>query len=402
MKILLFTSVYPSRNAAKGATPVVHYFAREWAAMGHHVHVFHIEPSFPALFYLAGKLFGKRLQTRLGYDVPTRVPEEYDERRDGVEVTHLLLKKTKPHGRFPKGQIQRALARIDACIVKDGIPDCFVGHWDNPQLELLHALKIRYNRPTCLVYHNNRFLHFRQLYGSGTDSLVNDVDLAGFRNVAARAAYEREFGKVSRSFIAASGVSGNFIAEGMKYEREISDVRRFVYVGSLIGRKYPSAVITALSRAYQGDQFEVTYIGEGDEKKRIQQSFESSGCKGRLYFAGRIPRNEVIGYLKQSDVFVMISKGEIFGLVYLEAMALGCITIASRNEGIDGIIENGVNGFLCEAGNAEELAYIISEIRKMTPEALKDMSERARQTAIEYSDSRVAARYLEELERIQH
>ena len=38
----------------------------------------------------------------------------------------------------------------------------------------------------------------------------------------------------------------------------------------------------------------------------------------------------------------MISELETFGLVYIEAMAAGCITIASRNEGFDGIIKDGV------------------------------------------------------------
>ena len=65
--------------------------------------------------------------------------------------------------------------------------------------------------------------------------------------------------------------------------------------------------------------------------------------------------------LKQHDVFIMISKNETFGLVYLEAMAVGCITIASRQEGFDGIIKHGYNGFLCEAGNQEELEKLIKE-----------------------------------------
>lgn len=46
-----------------------------------------------------------------------------------------------------------------------------------------------------------------------------------------------------------------------------------------------------------------------------------------------------------SDCFIMISKNEAFGLVYLEAMSAGCITIASRGEGFDGVIIHGVNGF---------------------------------------------------------
>ena len=41
MRIFLLTSVYPSSQAPTGTTPVVHYFAKEWVAAGHDVHVFH-------------------------------------------------------------------------------------------------------------------------------------------------------------------------------------------------------------------------------------------------------------------------------------------------------------------------------------------------------------------------
>ena len=115
---------------------------------------------------------------------------------------------------------------------------------------------------------------------------------------------------------------------------------------------------------------------------------------------GRIPRESVIDYLKEADVFVMISKDELFGLVYLEAMALGCITIGSRNEGIDGIIEDGVNGFLCEAGNEDELRSIIDKIKSMSSSQLMQISNNAKQTAFYYSDVNVVERYIDNLKSI--
>ena len=114
-------------------------------------------------------------------------------------------------------------------------------------------------------------------------------------------------------------------------------------------------------------------------------------------FTGRIPRDEIIDFLKQSDVFVMISKGEIFGLVYLEAMALGLIPIGSKNEGIDGVITDEENGFLCKAGDVDELVTIIKKIKRMSPESLKEMSDKAKQTANDYSDENVAKKYLNSL-----
>lgn len=400
MRVFLLSSVYPSAHAPKGTTPVVHYFAKEWVAAGHDVHVFHTESAFPMLFYLLGKAFKKILDSKLGHLVPTQPPKEYEEMKDGVKVTHIRLKKLKPHGRFPKKQIRRTLNVISSYIEKEGLPDCFVGHWDNPQLELLHLLKAKYCRPTCLVYHNNLFSQFYGCYGKDTDVLVNDINLVGFRNITARETYEKLFGKPAHSFIAASGVSKLFIAAGKTSEKEIQKVEQFVYVGALIHRKYPVEVVEALHQSYQQESFEITYIGEGDEKRQVQQRFCDLECKGKLAFTGRIPRDEVVQYLKHADVFVMISKGEIFGLVYLEAMTLGCITIAARHQGIDGIIEDGVNGFLCEAGNVEELASIISKIRNMTHSERNAMSKKAKETAFAYSDVNVAENYINELNKI--
>ena len=59
--------------------------------------------------------------------------------------------------------------------------------------------------------------------------------------------------------------------------------------------------------------------------------------------------------MQMSECFIMVSKNETFGLVYLEAMLQGCIVVASKNEGIDGIIIHGENGFLCNAGDVNEL-----------------------------------------------
>lgn len=400
MHIFLLSSVYPARYTAKGTTPVIHYFAKEWTATGHNVHVIHTSSCFPRLYYVLSKPFKKWLDSRKGHIMPVQAPEEYDEVKDGVKVSHIKVKKVKPHGRFSQKQIQRAYLKIVAYVEKEGVPDCFVGHWDNPQLELLNLLKENYHRPICLVYHTNGFGQLKNLYGDDTERLVKNIDLVGFRNITAQRKYEELYGKPEKAFICASGVSKPFIEAGSASERHINSVSRFVFVGSLMSRKYPATVMKALVKSYQHEPFEMTYIGEGNEQQHIQQLFKENGCKGKLNFTGRIPRNDVIDYLKQSDVFVMVSSGEIFGLVYLEAMALGCITIAARHEGIDGIIEDGVNGFLCEAGNTDELASIIDKIRSLSMDELNLISAKAKATANAYTDVAVSERYIQNLKRI--
>ena len=69
MKINILSSVYPSDNAPKGTTPVVHYFAKEWVVNGHQVHVFHTESAFPKVYYIIGKLFKKALDTLKYYNL---------------------------------------------------------------------------------------------------------------------------------------------------------------------------------------------------------------------------------------------------------------------------------------------------------------------------------------------
>ena len=103
-------------------------------------------------------------------------------------------------------------------------------------------------------------------------------------------------------------------------------------------------------------------MGSGDEISQIKNLSKSLHIEDHVSITSKVPRDEVLNFLDNSECMIMISSNETFGLVYLEAMARGCITIGSKNEGIDGIIKNGINGFLCEAGNVQQLSEIIKQI----------------------------------------
>jgi len=397
MKIFVLTPIYATTTTMQGATPVVHYFAREWVKMGHDVTVFHLGHKFPRPFYWISKRFQHQLNTRLGMLVPVNYPKDEDYEADGVKVFKRNIKKIKPHSRYSKKQIDYALNLIYKECEHNGVPDWFIGHWDNPQLELLCALKKEFNKPACLVLHSNKF-DFERLYGEEATTMLRQMDVIGFRNIAAQRDFESKYGKPKKSFIAYSGVSEAFLNAGASTEKNFTaPVRNFVFVGSLINRKYPTEILTALSKAYPDGDFSMTYIGDGADKEKIEAEHKRLHSKGTIAFTGRIPREDIVEYLKQADVFVMISKGEIFGLVYLEAMALGVIPIGSKNEGIDGIIVDGDNGFLCEAGNVEELTRIINMIKNMPLEQISSLSNKATATAQEFSDKGVAEKYLNAL-----
>ena len=113
-----------------------------------------------------------------------------------------------------------------------------------------------------------------------------------------------------------------------------------------------------------------------------------------ISFMGFLDRDKIMNYLDKSECFVMISKGEAFGLVYLEAMARGLITIGSKREGIDGVIVHGVNGFLCSSGDKNELVEIFKHINSLSSDEKKLVSDNAIKTAQEMTDFNVADKYL--------
>ena len=101
--------------------------------------------------------------------------------------------------------------------------------------------------------------------------------------------------------------------------------------------------------------------------------------------------------LEDTHVFVMISTNEIFGLVYLEAMAASCLTIASKDGGVDGIIINSYNGFLCHEADNKELRQILENITRYDNGTLVKIVQQGYKTVEEYSDYKVAEKYLNEI-----
>ena len=148
-------------------------------------------------------------------------------------------------------------------------------------------------------------------------------------------------------------------------------------------------------------EFERRFVGDGQQLSAVKNKIEGYGIQNQVKLLGWIPRDKIIDEYDQADCMIMISKGEAYGLVYLEAMARGCIPIASKREGFDGIIVDGVNGFLCEAGDDNELASIINRINHMETDERMKISENAISKAKELTDEKAAKLYLDDvIERI--
>lgn len=399
-KILILTSIYPGKDINETFTPIVHYFTREWIKMDYEVVVVHNLAYYHHFFYFLSSFLSKIIAAFSGTNIPNcRLTKVCKYNLDGVNVVRMPIYKSIPRFKFAKKTIIKQEESICKELTETNYtPDIIVGHWENPQLELISLLKKRYsNALTSIVFHHKADFLI-DLYKNDTKKMLSNIDVFGFRSAPIRDSF-KQFGiNQNNSFMCYSGIPGNFTQE--KIVRKFSEkLESFLFVGVLIKRKYPSQIIDALEIVYKNQNFKLDYIGEGFESRQIESKIKGKAFSKNVILNGRVKREEVWKKMKESDCFIMISKNEAYGLVYLEAMAAGCITIAARDEGFDGVIRHGYNGFLCEAGNVDELALLLVEINKMSIEEKYKISKNAILTASTLTNYRAAETYLKELEK---
>ena len=179
-------------------------------------------------------------------------------------------------------------------------------------------------------------------------------------------------------------------------KQDFSEGIRHIYVGSLIKRKHLDVVIKAFLNT-AGENDTLTVVGGGPEEESLRKLAIELKAGNQVAFTGRIPRNEVLDRMGEAQVLTLISHGETFGMVYIEAMLQGCLTIASKDGGFDGLIQDGVNGFICEPGDQKALERVFKRIAAMTTEERNKIGQAAIDTAIHYSEREVAERYLNDI-----
>ena len=110
-------------------------------------------------------------------------------------------------------------------------------------------------------------------------------------------------------------------------------------------------------------KFHLTIVGQDNEEGKLKHLLESFDLKEKVTFAG-FQSNPYI-YMMHADLYILSSMYEGLPNVVLEANTCGTPVVAFNCPGGTGeIIENGVNGFLCECGNIDEL---VEKINKASP-----------------------------------
>jgi phosphatidylinositol alpha-1,6-mannosyltransferase len=102
-------------------------------------------------------------------------------------------------------------------------------------------------------------------------------------------------------------------------------------------------------------------MGDGNDRKRLEKKAERLNVRERVVFAGFVPESEKTDHYCLGDAYVMPSRGEGFGIVYLEAMACGLPTVGGKADGSRDALRDGQLGVLVDPGDPGDIIRGIKE-----------------------------------------
>jgi glycosyltransferase involved in cell wall biosynthesis len=129
------------------------------------------------------------------------------------------------------------------------------------------------------------------------------------------------------------------------------------------------------------------FAGEGPLREQLNAEARSLGLNGQVHFVGFANQTELPEIYRSSDLMVLPSEYEPFGVVVNEAMLCGCPVIVSDRVGAgDDLVSTGQNGFIFSFGDVNSLAAILREAL-MAPHRLRALGDAARRRMYSWAPS---------------
>jgi len=182
-----------------------------------------------------------------------------------------------------------------------------------------------------------------------------------------------------RSVVVYNGVDPQLFSPGAPGNTQPGEV---LVVGNLIPTKGQEFVVRAIHRvAAAFPQLECRFIGEGPDRPRLEALAHELGISPRIHFLGRQSRVAVANAMQRCSVFVLPSRSEGLGCVYLEAMACAKPVVASRGQGIEEVIQHEKNGWLISPDSLDELVQGLATLFQ-SPDLSSHLGLAARETVL--------------------
>lgn len=139
------------------------------------------------------------------------------------------------------------------------------------------------------------------------------------------------------------------------------DDKVILYIGRLAKEKNLDEVLKDIPDFMERHQdAKMVIVGDGAYRETLEKCAEKLSCRDNILFLGEQPWDEIAKFYRLGDVFISASTSETQGLTYIEAMASGLPVVAKKDRCLDGILENGYNGFTFET--EEEMQNALENI----------------------------------------
>ncbi len=155
--------------------------------------------------------------------------------------------------------------------------------------------------------------------------------------------------------------------------------KRMVHRVLFVGRLSPEKNLINLVRAAHYAGLGLDLVGTGSQANELQQLALEIGADMRLL--GAVPNDQLPVLLSQYKFFVLPSLFEGMPKTLIEAMACGLVCVGTDVDGINEVIEDGVNGFLAKSTDAESIWLALS---RAINEGNDKISQSARQTVLQH------------------
>ena len=140
-------------------------------------------------------------------------------------------------------------------------------------------------------------------------------------------------------------------------------------------------------------------VGDGSLRGSMEQQAQELGCADAVTWAGRQPQESLPQYYGEMDIVLMPSRSEGFGLTAIEAMACGCVVVASDVGGLPEVVSDGVCGLLHRSEDVRDMAEKICSL-VASPEHCRTMQKNALQHVQNFSFQRYASAVCDLYERL--
>ena len=126
--------------------------------------------------------------------------------------------------------------------------------------------------------------------------------------------------------------------------------------------------------------------GSGSLMPYLSDFIKANDLQDRVFMRGQLDQKQMKDFWKDKDVFLNFSDYEGCSLAMLEAMAYGCVPIVTAVSGVDEVVQDKINGFVCPVGDVEEIAKWIEYAARINLSEMKKSARKAIEKKCNYDN----------------